>query len=150
VNIQLFLVSCETNNQQQENEGYQFYYYPHKNVYYEVEKKLFYYSLNAGKSWDSVITVLNNEPATLGEKVIIYSADKNVYKDNAAHRKLYNGRLFNIIDADTSFASPVPDVTERKVQKKRTRDVKSEEEPITGLEKFLNKIFGKHHKKKGD
>jgi predicted glycosyltransferase len=143
-------MSCGTNNQQEENEGYQFYYYPQKNVYYEVEKKLFYYSLNGGKSWDSITSILNDEPATLGEKVIIYSADNNVYKDNAAHRKLYNGRLFNIVDPDTSFAAAVPEVSERKVQKKRTPEVKPEEEPIRGLKKFLNKLFGKHHKKKED
>lgn len=149
VSIELFAISCKNNNVQDNKEENEFYYYPQKNVYYDVEKKYFYYSLNGGKSWASSASASNEEPATLGGKIIIYSADNNVYKDNAAHRKLYNGRLYNIIDADTALASVAPEVAERKVPKKKTVEVQPEEEqPIKGLKKFLNKIFGKHNRKK--
>ena len=145
----LFTVSCQSNDSQDANEENQFYYYPQKNIYFDVDKKIFFYSLDGGKSWDSVTNAGDREPATLGEKIIVYSADRKVYKDNVSHRKLYNGKLINIIDSDTAFASTLPEVAERKVQKKKTDDEKLEEdEPIKGLNKFLNKLFGKHNKKK--
>ncbi len=155
VSIQLFAVSCQNNNPQEEKENHEFYYYPQKNVYYDVEKKYFLYSLNGGKTWDSVMSSPDKEPATLGEKIIVYSVDNNVYKDNAAHRKSYNGRLYNITGADTAFASAAPEVTERKVQRKTVvvKPEQDEEKPMPeevrqkkGLKKFLDKIFGKHNK----
>jgi len=147
--IQIFCVSCQSNNLPEEKENYEFYYYPKKNVYYNVEKKNFLYSLDGGKTWDSVMSVSDNEPATLGEKIIVYSADNDVYKDNAAHRKLYNGRLYNIINTDTTATAAAPEVTERKVKKKTTQSKPQQEEEkvVKGLKKFLNTIFGKHHKK---
>ena len=149
VSTVFFAVSCQGNNSQDVDEENQFYYYPQKNVYFDVDKKAFFYSLDGGKSWDSITNAADKEPQTLGEKIIVYSVDSRVYKDNAAHRKLYNGRLIDIIDADTAFASALPEATERKVQKKKTDDEKLEEdEPIKGLNKFLNKLFGKHSKKK--
>lgn len=150
VSIQLFLLSCQSNNKQDEEEDYQFYYYPKKNVYYNVGKKNFLYSLDGGKTWDSLINSSDKEPATLGEKIIVYSSGNDVYKDNAAHRKLYNGRSYNIIGADTALATAAPEVTERKVQKRKTEVKPKEEEKVKGLKKFLNKIFGKKNKKKED
>lgn len=149
VSLQLFVVSCQNHDSQQDKEDYEFYYFPKKNVYYNVEKKNFLYSLDGGKTWDSVMSATDNEPATLGEKIIIYSDDNAVYKDNAAHRRWYNGRLYNIINADTARASAAPEVTERKVKKRKTTEVKpkpEEEKSEKGLKKFLNKIFGKHKK----
>ncbi len=151
VGIQLFFISCQSSNTREEEENFQFYYYPKKNVYYNVEKKNFFYSLDGGKTWDSIISVSNKEPATLGEKIIVYSADNNVYKDNAAHRRLYNGRLYNIRNSDTSLASAAPEVSERKVQKRTgVKPEQEEEKVVRGLKKFLNKIFGKKNKKKED
>jgi deoxyxylulose-5-phosphate synthase len=149
MSIGLFALSCQSSGSQEVNEEYQFYYYPQKNVYFDVEKKSFYYSLNGGKSWDSLASTSDQEPLTLGDKIIVYSADNRVYKDNAAHRKLYNGRLINIADADTSFVSAMPEVAARKLPKRKTaQDTLEENEPIKGLTKFLYKIFGKHNKKK--
>ncbi len=148
MSLQLFLVSCQSNNPRDEKENYEFYYYPKKNVYYNVEKKNFLYSLDGGKTWDSTVSASDQEPATLGEKIIVYSADYDVFKDNTAHRKLYNGRLYNITGSDITVAPAVPEATERKVQKKATaaKPKQEEEKVVKGLKKFLNKIFG-HHKK---
>src|SRR3954463_9689146 len=112
VSIQLFFIACRSTDRQDE-EDFQFYYYPNKNAYYNVEKKNFLYSLDGGKTWDSVASVSDKEPQTLGEKIIVYSDNYDVYKDNEAHRKLYNGTLYNITTADTSVAVG-PEATERK------------------------------------
>ncbi len=152
VGISIFALSCGNNKQEEDKEGYEFYYYPQKNVYYNLEKKTFFYSFNGGKTWDSTISSPGKDPGTLGEKVIIYSDNNDVYKDNLAHRKKYNGRLYNIVNSDIALTPAAPEVTERKVVKKSsTAEVKpkpDEDKPKKGLKKFLNKIFGKHNKKK--
>ena len=155
LSLQLFLLACQNNNSEEEKENHEFYYYPKKNVYYDVEKKYFLYSLDGAKTWDSLMSFSDIEPATLGEKIIVYSKDNDVYKDNAAHRKSYNGTLYNIAGADTAFASATPEVAERKVQRKAVavKHEQNEEKPgreevkqKKGLKKFLDKIFGKHNK----
>lgn len=59
--IDLFALSCR-DMQEEEKEDYEFYYYPQKNVYYDVEKNNFYYSLNGGKTWDSITNTSGNDP----------------------------------------------------------------------------------------
>ena len=147
VSIQIFASSCGNNNKK---ENYKFYYYPQKNVYYDVEKKIFLYSINGAKTWDSVINVSGDDPETLGEKVTIRSHIKEVYKKNETHRNLYKGKLYNIVSLETAVASAAPEVTERRVQKTRTKEVNpfaEEDKVIEGIKKFVNKIFGKHNKK---
>lgn len=149
VSIQLFALSCG-NNKEEEKESYKFYYYPRKNVYYNLEKKIFLYSINGGKTWDSVINTSDDDPKTLGEKVAIRSPVKEVYKKNETHRNLYKGKLFNIIGVETVVASAVPEVAERKVQRPRTKEVNpfaEEDKVIEGIKNFVNKILGKHKKK---
>lgn len=146
----IFALSCQNNNNQEDNEKYEFYYYPKKNVYYDLDKKTFFYSLNGGKTWDSSINLSEKEPLTLGEKIIIYSSDYNIYKDNTAHRESYNGKLYNIADTDTASTLAKQEVTERRLIKKSTTEVKPKEEedkPKKGLKKLFDKIFGKHNKK---
>lgn len=148
VSLELLTLSCRNAIREEEKEDYEFYYYPEKNVYYDVEKKSFFYSLDGAKTWDSIMSTSNKEPATLGEKVIIYSPDNHIYKDNPGHRKLYNGNLYDIPDGLS--ASAAPEVTERKITKKSvtgTKQKPAEDKPKRGLKKFLEKIFGKHDKK---
>lgn len=150
VSIQFAVVSCRPHSQQEEKEKIEFYYYPNKNVYYNVNKKSFLYSLNGGKTWDSVINTAGTEPATLGEKIIVHNNNDQIYKANAAHRKMYNGHLYNIVDRDTVLATAAPEITEHNIQKKVTdiKPIATEEKQVKGLRKFLNKIFGKHKNKK--
>lgn len=148
--IEMFALAC-SGKQEEEKEDYEFYYYPQKNVYYDVDKNNFYYSLNGGKTWDSTTNTSGNDPGTLGKKVIIHSLVKQVYKDNETHRNLYKGKLYNFIYADTASASAAPEVTGRKVVKKSNTTevipIPEEDKTKKGLKKFLNKIFGKHDKK---
>jgi hypothetical protein len=128
-------------------EGHQFYYYPQRNVYYDPVKKEFWYSLNGAKSWNRFSDSTNAEPRTLGAKVLISSADSEVYKNNESHRKLYAGVLLTIDVKDTSVASPGPEAADRKViQKKKTitRKKHVDQKPKKGLGKLIDKIFGKH------
>lgn len=148
--IELFALSCQNSNVTKDKEGYEFYYYPEKNVYYSLEKKNFFYSLDGGKTWDSIVNPSGNDPGTLGEKVVIKSLAEDVYKSNETHRNLYKGKLYNITAGETGVALSAPEVTERKEAEKSKAESKpkaAEEKPKKGLKKFLNKIFGRHDKK---
>jgi len=151
-NIQLFLTSCRQTGQREEKENMKFYYYPGKNVYYNPGKKSFIYSLNGGKNWDIIRNIVDEEPQTLGEKIIIYSDNNDIFKDNVAHRKMYDGRLYNIITPDTVLLSAAAEVAERKVQKKVTaiKPAEDEEKQVKGLKKLFNKIFRKHKKEEAE
>jgi hypothetical protein len=149
VSVEILAISCQSNNLSEDKEGYEFYYYPAKNVYYNPEKKNFLYSLDGGKTWDSTMNPSGTDPGTLGEKVIIRSLAEDVYKSNETHRNLYKGKLYNFTAADTAYTSAAPEVTERKVEQKTRTDAKplpEEEKPKKGLKKFLKKLFGKHKK----
>lgn len=150
ISIAIFALSCQSNNRQEDKEDYQFYYYPEKNVYYDEDKKNFWYSLDGGKNWDSLVNPSGNNPGTLGESVVIRSLVYEVYKSNETHRNLYKGKLYNIFETDKPTASSAPEVTERKVVRKdktETEPKPDEENQKKGLKRFLNKIFGKQNKK---
>lgn len=139
----LFITSCKSNSKDSEAG---FYYYPLKNVYYDLEKKIFLYSLDSAKTWRSVANASSDEPVTLGEKVILNKTGGEVFKNNEEHRKLYAGKLFHIIKSDTTLSTS-PEVTERKdleatrIASARSNNLKGK--PKKGIKKFFEKIFGK-------
>jgi hypothetical protein len=143
----LLITGCSDKISKQELE---FYYYPKKNVYFDVDKKKYFYSLDGAKTWAGMESTDAKEPATLGEKVVIYSDSAQVYKENATHRKLYAGNLYNIILGDVSTTMTTEEVSERKIIQKRkvvSGKGKVEEKPKKGIGKFIQKIFGKKDKK---
>jgi len=143
----ILVVAC---NGKEENTGNEYYYYPQKNVYYDVNKQKFYYSVDGSKSWLTFAGTGNTDVSTLGEKVEIYSNDTLIYNDNDNHRRLYAGRLYNLNIANTDLANVAPAaVSERRsiVKKSPAAKEKKEEKTKKGLGKFLGKIFGKKEKK---
>ncbi len=141
VSVGLFMVSCNSNSKGSQTG---FYYYPRKNMYYDVEKNIFLYSLDSAKTWRSLANVTGKEPATLGEKVIIDKTPDEVFKNNEEHRKLYSGNLYNNINRDTT-ATLNPEVSERKELATRIAAARSNnsEKPKKRIKKFFEKIFGK-------
>ncbi len=88
---------------------------------------------------------MDNEPATLGNKQIIYSSIRTPWDSNEVHRKLYNGYLLDIINAEDSSALQEDAVTERKLP------LRSKPVTTTGSKKnekkpgFFKRLFGKKH-----
>jgi hypothetical protein len=140
----IILSACSNNKQQQK----QYYYYPKANVYYDVQRSRYFYSINGGQSWDSVARLSDKDPATLGNKEIIYSTSPQVYKENEAHRKKYSGSLFSIAniegsvnEVDTVASERARKATSHKMSVKRTSEKdKPAKKP---LKDFFRKIFGK-------
>lgn len=142
----ILYTSCNSNSANAEKEG-EFYYYPKANVYYNVASKAYYYSIDSAKTWQQITDTLAASPALLGEKIVLHSAD-SIWKDNAKHRQLYSGVLYNVASPADSADGNVAKVSERKVARKKynTRERSQEaEEPKKkkGLGKFLQKVFGK-------
>jgi hypothetical protein len=140
-------ISCNSSTKKQE---VKFYYYPRTNVYFDVARKDYIYSLDGGRTWGIINNPIDKEPATLGKRVVMYSADDSIWKQNDVHRRQYAGTLYNIIRED-NLASSGGIVTERKTaayKSARPRTI-SNRPAVQKPEKkqnFFEKIFGKHKK----
>jgi len=131
-------VSCKNNNS---SNALEFYYYPAKNVYYNPKNDRYYYSLNGGKSWDSVLNKSNDEPAILGERVLVTGNDYRIYKHNQEHRAAYSGVVFDF--KSTAAATAVTSVAERKIERKPVVKKEPPKKEKKGIGKFFSKLFGK-------
>ncbi len=139
--IMLFAGCTEKKAKQQE-----FYYYPDMNLYFDVAKNNFIYSLDGGVIWDTIDAKSGKIPTTLGNKIVLNSASDSIWKDNAIHREKYGGYIYNVIDDDSTDTSAATTVTEKEIVKKPASTVIKEDVKIKerkGLGKLLNRIFGK-------
>ncbi len=120
---------------------FEFYYYPSKNIYYDVANNQYIYSVDGGKTWTLFKPKTNNEPATLGNKQTIYSDDEQPWKLNEVHRKQYNGTVISIADADT-VAQQQDVISDKKNIVKKPKlnvDAPVQEEKKPG---FFKRLFG--------
>lgn len=137
----MFCFAAFSCNEINNNTKFEFYYYPSKNVYYDVSNAEYLYSLNGGANWDTLHKKMETEPATLGNKQIIYSNTREILDSNESHRRLYGGDLLNILSADSSLSQDDV-VTERKLPRKP--------KPVAAVSKraekrpgFFKRLFGK-------
>jgi len=126
-----------------------YYYYPTSNVYYDVSRELYFYSIDGGKSWDSVARTSAKEPTTLGNKETIYITSGPVYSQNQEHREKYRGSLFSIANAAANVIDSgaservVVNKNKRKPAANKSGETETKKKPI---KEFFNKIFGKRKK----
>lgn len=135
-----FIISC--NQFDIGTAGDRYYYYPSKNVYYDVKRSNFIYSLDSGKTWDSMYSETPN-PAITGKRELVYNTNGEVWKDNEAHRQLYNGTLLNIINEESLKK---PDPLTKKFIERNTPNISQEpqkKERKRPIKKFFQKLFGK-------
>lgn len=124
---------------------YEFYYYPNVNMYYDVTAGQFIYSLDSARTWNSINEMTREQPATLGTATILHSDDREIWKQNEEHRRLYGGTIFNILTQENKYASVKEEVKERKAPVRTTKAIQ-EEPKKKGLAKFFKNIFGKKKK----
>ena len=70
---------------------YTYYYYPQWNAYYDVRNKNYIFSIDGGKTWDTIFNSSDNVANTLGEKIVIRSTNPEIWIDNEVHRVRYGG-----------------------------------------------------------
>ena len=144
--IMFVYTSCKNNNEEKLSE---YYYYPSTNMYFDVAKNNYIFSLDGSKTWDTIDATTQNEGVALGEKLVIKAWPDSLLINNEVHRKTYGGLLYDVLDGDTSEVSATEVVTEKVVKAKPLKK-EGEEKPKKGLGKFLSKIFGKKNKNKKD
>lgn len=125
----------------------EFYYYPSKNVYYDVANNQYAYSVNGGKSWSFYKLKNNIEPATLGHKQIIYTTTAQPWDSNEVHRKLYSGSLIAVADIDTSLQTNT--VSDKKIIKK-AKPVVQPIKPEQKKPNFFKRLFGRKHQQQNE
>lgn len=133
----MVIPSCNSITQKK----FEFFYYPASNVYYDVTNSVYLYSLDGGKTWDSLNTKTNKEPAIPGGKQVIYSTTPEIWEENAEHLKQYNGHVMNITGNDSNTSNETL-VAERKTKKAKAPVTNTNEKP----EKkpgFFKRLFGK-------
>ena len=135
------ILSCNITTQKE----FEFYYYPARNVYYSVTNNLYFYSLDGGKTWDSVNAYTNTEPGTLGSKQIIYSTTPAIWLENKEHLSQYKGQLFNVVDNDSSLAQN-NSAAERKIKKVMQPPVTEQQKKPEKKPGFFQRLFGKKNK----
>jgi hypothetical protein len=139
-------ISCTNNNSNEAQSS--LYYYPKVNVYYDAVRANYIYSLDSGKTWDSMVDKLNKVPTILGKEVIIDSPVNDVWKANELHRKLYGGTLLNIISADTGIVvKKAPQKKVTLINKANTDTIKINVDTPKRRKGFFRKIFGKKNRK---
>ena len=129
--------------------AFEFYYYPARNVYYDVSNSRYIYSLNGGSTWDTLYKKAEAGSTTLGKKEIIYSRVANPWDSNDVHIKRYGGYLIDVPSIDSNTAEAIV-VSERKPAIKaksvtpatanNSENNKSEKKPG-----FFKRLFGKKH-----
>lgn len=108
------------------------------------------YSLNGGKTWDSLHLKTEKENEELGERKVVYNDTHDIWKSNNAHLQSFNGVALNIAGYGLGNELTAKDeVVERKMVRRTTApgSVEREKKEKKGLGRLINNIFGKKKKK---
>lgn len=128
------------------------FYYPEKNVYYDSLQSNYYYSLNGGRSWDSMQFKGPGYGAVLGPAILLDRNTDSIWAHNEEHRKQFTGKLINLVNNKTIALQRADSVNKIKpviiVKTLPAPEVVTEEPPKKGLKKFFTKLFGKKKKPK--
>jgi hypothetical protein len=109
-----------------------FYYYPEWNAYYDTRHKNYIYSIDGGKTWDTITNSSNNIAQTLGQKIVLHSNSDQIWLDNAAHRSLYSGELNDLVGSFLKLGE------DKRPRKKKIVVKDSTESDIINQEDSLN------------
>jgi len=120
---------------------FEFYYYPARNIYYDVANAEFVYSVNGGKTWETFKKELGKDPATLGSREIIYSDSQQPWNNNAADIEKYKGKIFTVADEDTTTQANA--VSDKKVVKKSKTETQTNNNKKEKKPGFFKRLFGK-------
>ncbi len=124
----------------------QYYYYPASNTYYDVVGKTFFYSIDAGQTWDSINATDYPQPQGLGNKQVVFAKD-SIWKNNAEHRRYFNGQLLLIVDEDSAAPEQLQ-VSDKPAPNTKTATGPARQQPKE--KKFVGRLFQKIFGKKKD
>ncbi len=120
---------------------FEFFYYPSRNIYYDVTNQTYLYSLDGGRSWDSLRVPEEKEPSIPGVKETLYSTTHEIWVNNPSHVQQYKAQTIDIIDYDSTLSQK--DLVAERKTKKVTAPVEDKEDKKPG---FFKRLFGKKNK----
>lgn len=132
------------------NAGYDFYYYPAHNLYYDVAKTSFIYTVDGGKNWNYYKSDTSRMPETLGNRIAFNSPVPNAWVNNKEHRIHYNGAASDYIGSGITPLSTHPQVKTTVAVTSKKEAVKKKEDPNWGKkdkEKGKKRDKDRHEKK---
>ena len=139
--------SCSDNNSKAALNG--IYYYPEMNVYFDSLRSNYYYSLDGGRSWDSMVFNGPAFGAALGERVLLQRSDADIWANNRQHIQQYGGVLLNTVNAQTSRLAREDSINKNRkiaIVRPKPRIIEKEQEVQKGIKGFFNKLFRKKKK----
>ena len=144
----LFTSGCQRDQHVGE---YEFNYYPDRNIYYNVEASKFIYSIDGGKTWENFSPGSRVDQSLLGKSEKVYSKTQEVWKENEAHLKMYEGKIYTLVnEQDKNVAPGTEEVSDKRLASSGGGGAarKSGAAPKKkGLKGFFNRVFGKKDKK---
>jgi hypothetical protein len=144
----LFISGCDRSEKVSEIE---FDYYPEKNIYFNVARSTFIYSIDGAKSWDSLHTSSKEEQKLLGRKEKIYTKTPEVWKENKTHLSMYEGKIMQMIsEVDRNSVTSDEEVSDKRTIAKNSGTAvpkKAVAPKKKGIKGFFDKVFGKKKKK---
>lgn len=150
--VLVFLVAC-TNSQPESKEDEKpslppyYFYYPKANVYFDSTNKDYFFQSNDGLSWQTAKQIPAVVLALMDKGVMIQNPPDPVWRDNESHRLVYSAVLYATPD-DTLVKKKVDKPVRKPVIPIFDSSATIETKERKGLEKLLNKIFGRDKKKK--
>ncbi len=88
----LFAVGTSFTASAQQPVRIKYYYYPTSNIYYDPVNNEYWYFDDASTTWMEVQTLPTTITLTKTPRYTVYYNGKDVWKDNATHRKKYKGK----------------------------------------------------------
>lgn len=127
----------------QSKDGAEYYYFPEKNMYYDASKEMYLFSLDSGKTWDSLQNPLDEIPPLLGKKEVMYSSSTPLWANNETHLAQFKGKQFNVINEESLRPVAKRDVKTVSANQSTSRGKQEKNTKKRPLKKFFAKIFGK-------
>ncbi|HJW16851.1 MAG TPA: hypothetical protein VJ499_07015 [Flavisolibacter sp.] len=123
------------------------YFYPKKNVYYQVGTGKYIFYDTVEKAWNLTKNFSEEQKLSLGEKAVIENPPAPVWKNNAEDRLIYSANLYSSpSDIKEKFQSDsINSLPPKPVIRHDTAIAKvpvEDEKPKSGLRKFFDKLFG--------
>jgi hypothetical protein len=141
-------------NREDPTDGTTFYYYPRANVYFDVERGRYIHQDSSTGSWQKSKKLPGNRKEKLGQYVILNHPTPPVCSQNSQHRLVYGATLYArdadirrkfVEDSLRSVVVPKPAPGKMPFPSKTDSS-----DTRTGIERFLDRLFGKEETRKNN
>lgn len=140
-------IKKSSRQEEKDFQGTTFYYYPKRNLYYDLDRKRYIFLSEDLKTWLYKKEVSREEQATLGKHSVITNPATPIWKDNGQHKLIYGVTLYTSPEnVQKQFFEDSLNSLPKKptsLAKKNSPENKKDKKHKSGIGKFFDKIFRK-------